>query len=79
MKSAFLLDVVIAECATIFELLSSKDKSLLIGWNAFFILDLCLNIVNSICRFNIKSDGLASQGLNEDLHSTSKAQDKMEG
>ena len=39
-ESGFLLDVVIRESSSIFELLSGKDESLLIGWDAFLILDL---------------------------------------
>ena len=40
MKSGLFLDVVIRESSSIFELLSSEDKSLLIWRNTFFILNL---------------------------------------
>ena len=40
MESGLLLDVVIRESSSIFELLSSEDKSLLVWGNTFFILDL---------------------------------------
>ena len=40
MEGGLLLDVVVRESAAIFELLSSEDKSLLIRWNSFLILDL---------------------------------------
>jgi hypothetical protein len=53
------LDVVIAQGATILELLASKDKTLLIGRNAFLILNLALYIVDSIAGLDLKSDGLA--------------------
>ena len=39
-ESGLLLDVVIRESSSIFELLSGKDESLLIGGNTFLILDL---------------------------------------
>jgi hypothetical protein len=41
---------------------------LLIRGNAFLILDLLLDILNGVRGFDLKSDGLAREGLNEDLH-----------
>ena len=40
MESGLFLDVVIGEGSTVFELLTSEDKSLLIWGNTFFILNL---------------------------------------
>ena len=40
MESGLLLDVVIRESSSIFELLSGEDESLLIWWNTLFILNL---------------------------------------
>ena len=40
MKGGLLLDVVIRESSSIFQLLSGEDESLLIGGNTFLILDL---------------------------------------
>jgi len=77
MKSGFLLDVVVAQCATIFQLLTSKDETLLVWWDSFFVLDLCLDVVDGITGLNLKSDGLASQGFDEDLHTSTESQDKM--
>ena len=34
----------------------------------FLVLDLALDVVNSVGRLNLQSDGLAGQGLNENLH-----------
>jgi len=68
MKSGFLLDVVIRQCAAILKLLASEDQSLLVRRNAFLILDLGLDIVDGIGGLDLKSDGLASEGLYEDLH-----------
>ena len=39
-EGRFLLDVVIRESSSIFELLTGEDESLLIGRNTFFVLDL---------------------------------------
>ena len=79
MKSRFLLDVVVTQSATVLELLSSKDKTLLIRRNTFLVLDLGLDIVNSIRWFHIQSDGLSSQGLDKNLHSSSEAKDQVKG
>merc|ERR1712025_183990 len=79
MEGAFLLDVVVREGSSILQLLSSKNQSLLIWGNSFLILDLGLDILNGIGRFNLKSDGFASQGLDEDLHTTSQSENQMQG
>jgi len=78
MESRFLLDVVVGESSTILKLLTGKDESLLIWWNTFLVLDLGLDIFNSVSWLNIKSDGLTSEGLDEDLHTTSESENKME-
>ena len=79
MESGLLLDVVIRESAAIFELLSSEDKSLLIGWDSFLVLDLGLDVLNGVRWLDIEGDGLTSEGLDEDLHTTSESEDEMEG
>ena len=75
MESWLLLDVVVTEGSSILELLSSEDESLLIGRDTFLILDLGLDVFNGVRWLNIKSDGLSSEGLHEDLHSTSESED----
>jgi adenine specific DNA methylase Mod len=77
MKSGFLLNVVVRKCAAIFELLASKDKTLLIWGNTFLILDLSLHVVNSVAGLNVKSDSLAGESLDENLHTTTEAEDQM--
>jgi hypothetical protein len=79
MESGLFLDVVIRKGSSILELLSSEDKSLLIWWDTFFVLDLGLDVFDGVCWLNIKGDGFTSEGLDEDLHSTSKSEDQMEG
>jgi len=74
MESRLLLNIVVAEGSSVFQLLSSEDKSLLIGWDSFLILNLGLDILNGISRLNIKSDGLSSQSLHKDLHTSSESQ-----
>ena len=77
MEGRFLLDVVVAEGSVVLELLSSEDESLLVWWDSLLVLDLSLDVVNSVRRLNIKSDGLASQGLDEDLHATSQSKNEV--
>ena len=78
MESGLLLDVVIGEGSAVFELLTSEDKSLLVWWNTFLVLDLGFDVLNGVSWLNIKGDGLASEGLDEDLHTTSESENEME-
>jgi len=77
MKSTLLLDVVIRECTSILQLLTSKDQSLLIWRNSFLVLNLSFDVFNRVGWFNLKSDRLASQRFHEDLHTSSETKDKM--
>lgn len=54
------MDVVIAQGTAILKLLAGEDEALLIRGNAFLVLDLALDVVNSIGGLDLKSDGLAS-------------------
>ncbi len=70
MESRLLLDVVVRECASVLELLSGKDETLLIRGNALLVLDLGLHVVNGVGRLNIEGDGLSGQSLHENLSRT---------
>jgi hypothetical protein len=67
-ESGLLLDVVVAQGAAILELLTSKDKSLLVRGNALLVLDLGLDVVNGVGRLHLKGDRLPREGLDENLH-----------
>ena len=73
------MDVVVSECSAVFELLSSKDEALLIWGNSFLVLDLGLDGFDGVGAFNIEGDGLAGKSLDEDLHTSTKAEYEMEG
>jgi hypothetical protein len=77
-ESGFLLDVVVGESTAILKLLASEDQALLVWGNALLVLDLRLDIVDGVGRLDLKSDGLAGEGLDEDLHTTAKTEDEME-
>jgi hypothetical protein len=77
MKSRLLLDVVVRKSAAVLKLLSGKDETLLIWGNTFLILDLSLHVIDRVRRLNIKSNGLSSKSLDEDLHTSTQAKDQM--
>lgn len=60
MKSRLLLNVVIRQSTTVLELFPSKDETLLIRRNAFLVLDLRLNVIDSVTRLDLEGYGLAS-------------------
>jgi|TARA_B110000091_G_C13739091_1_gene442493 hypothetical protein len=48
-------------------LFTGKNKTLLIWWDTFFVLDLGFDVFNGIGRFDIKGDGFSSKGFDENL------------
>ena len=68
MKSRLFLDVIVSKSSSILKLLSSKDKSLLIGRDTFLVLDFSLDSLDGIGGLDLKGDGLACKGLYENLH-----------
>jgi hypothetical protein len=67
-EGRFLLDVVVGKGTTILKLLASEDEALLIWGNTFLVLDLLLDVFDGVGRLNLEGNGLASQGLDENLH-----------
>jgi len=70
---------VIGEGSTVLQLLSGEDESLLIWGNTLLVLDLALDIVDGVGRLYLESDGLSSQSLDEDLHTSSQSEYKVKG
>lgn len=68
MQGRFLLNVVVAQRPSIFELLASKDQPLLVWRDAFFVLNLCLYVLDRVGRLDFKGNGLAGEGFHENLH-----------
>merc|ERR1740138_475930 len=67
-KGGLLLNVVVRKSATILKLLASEDQTLLVRGDPFLVLDLGLDIVDSVGRLHLKGDSLSRKGLNENLH-----------
>jgi len=79
MESGLLLDVVVGQGATVLELLASEDEALLIGRDAFLILDLGLHVIDGIGGLDLEGDRLTGEGLDENLHATTESEHEMEG
>ena len=79
MQGRLLLNVVIRESATILQLLAGKNQALLVRGDTLLVLNLRLYVVDGVGRLNLESDRLTREGLDEDLHSTTETQDKVEG
>ena len=75
MQGALLLDVVVGQRAPILKLLASEDETLLIRRDPLLVLNLRLHIVDRVGRLNLQGDGLAREGLDEDLHTTTETKD----
>merc|ERR1711966_365221 len=78
-QGRLLLDVVVGESTAVLELLASKDQTLLIRRNTLLVLDLLLDVLDGIGWLDIKSDGLAGEGLDKDLHTTTQAEHEVQG
>merc|ERR1719427_2466693 len=67
-ESRLLLDVVVAQCASVFQLFTGEDETLLVWWDSLFVLDFGLDVVYGVAGFHLEGDGLAGEGFHEDLH-----------
>jgi len=52
---------------------------LLVWWDSLLVLDLGLDVFDGVARLDFKGNGLSSQGLHEDLHTTTESKDKVKG
>ena len=77
MEGGLLLDVVVRESSAVLELLSSEDQALLVGRDALLVLDLGLHVVDGVRWLDLEGDSLASERLDEDLHTTAETKHQM--
>ena len=47
--------------------LARKDLALLVQWGALLVLDLLLHVIDRVARLDVERDGLAGEGLDENL------------
>jgi len=75
------MDIIVRECAAVFELLSSEDEALLIRGDsdALFFLDLGLCVVDDVGGFNLECNDFVDESLDENLHTPTKAKDEVDG
>jgi hypothetical protein len=59
MEGRLLLDVVVGQRTAVFQLLTSKDQTLLVRGNALLVLDLGLDVVDGVGGLDLEGDGLA--------------------
>merc|ERR1719335_2094124 len=76
-QSGLLLDIVVGKSATVLQLLTGEDETLLVWRNTFLVLNLSLDVFNSVRGLDFKSDGLSGKSLDEDLHTTTKTEDQV--
>eukprot|EP01084_Bolivina_argentea_P286949 492339_1 len=79
MEGGLLLDVVVGQGAALLELLAGEDQALLIRRDALLVLDLGLDVLDGVVGLHLEGNGLASQGLDEDLHTSTEAEDEVKG
>ena len=70
MKSGLLLDIVIREGPAVFELLAGEDETLLVRGNALLVLDLALDVIDSIAGLDFEGDW---RGISERVLRTAQA------
>ena len=54
--------------ASVLELLACEDEALLIGRDAFLVLDFGLDVFDGVGLLDVEGDGLAGEGFDEDLY-----------
>ena len=78
-KGGLFLDVVVTQGTPIFKLPATIDQALPVWGDALLVLDLGLDSFDGVRSFHFKSDGLACEGLDEDLHTTTVAEHQVKG
>ena len=57
-SGADLLDIVVAQGTAILKLLAGEDETLLVGRDAFFVLDLAFHVVDGVGGLDLEGNGL---------------------
>ena len=70
MQHSTLLNVVVRESFSILKLLAGKDQPLLIWMDAFYLMNLVLDRLNSVGGVDVKRDRFARECLNRYLRAS---------
>ncbi len=62
------LDVVVAQRATVLQLLAGEDQALLVRRDTLLVLDLGLDVLDRVAVLDVESHRSAGQCSHEDLH-----------
>jgi hypothetical protein len=78
-EGGLFLNVIVRKGASILELLAGEDETLLVRGDSLLILNLGLHGLDGVRALDFQGDGLSSQGLDEDLHTTTETKDQVKG
>ncbi|CAL9037655.1 unnamed protein product [Musa banksii] len=78
MERRLLLDVVISKSAAVLELLPGEDEPLLVRRDALLVLDLSLDVVDSVRALHLQCDRLPGESFDKYLHPSPESQHQME-
>ena len=67
-QRGLLLNIVITQSTPVVELLAGEDEALLVGRHALLVVNLLLDVLDSVTRVHVEGDGAAHESLDEDLH-----------
>lgn len=67
-QGGLFLNVIVGQCASIFQLFASENQTLLVRRDAFLVLNLGFDILNGVTGLHLEGDGFAGQRFHEDLH-----------
>ncbi len=79
MESGLLLDIIIGQRSSIFKLLAGEDQALLIWGDTLLVLDLGLDIVDSVGRLHLKGDGLAGEAARGERRVSTRFEQQGDG
>jgi len=71
-QSRLLLNIVVSQGTAILQLLTGKNKALLVRWDTLLVLNLGFHVVDSIGGLHLESDSLSGKSLDEDLHTSTE-------
>ena len=78
MKRGLLLNVVVREGASILQLFTGKNQTLLVGWDTLLVLNLGFHVVDGVLRLDLQRNGLPGESLDKDLRTATETENEMQ-